>query len=138
MTFEEAKKRKDYDFSLNGIEDIINDIRNNWIKDMEDDGEPYRGIAILEIGYVDIEVNLATYEQCIIDAKSGDKRPSMYYFTCIKHGDSDDDWESNNFVDQDINVNWKSDNWAEQLERDMFEALDKYVAENGYSYDHAN
>ena len=47
MTFEEAKKRKDYDFSLNGIEDIINDIRNNWIKDMEDDGEPYRGIAIL-------------------------------------------------------------------------------------------
>ena len=138
MTFEEAKKRTDYNFSLNGIEDIINDIRNNWIKDMEDDGEPYRGIAILEIGYIDIEVNLATYEQCIIDAKPGDKRPSMYYFTCIKHGDSDDDWESNNFVDHDINVNWESDNWAEQLERDMFEALDKYVAKKGYSYDHAN
>lgn len=40
--------------------------------------------------------------------------------------------------DHDINVNWESDNWAEQLERDMFEALDKYVADNGYSYDHAN
>lgn len=66
------------------------------------------------------------------------KRPIIDYFACIKCGDNEDDWRSDDYVDHDINVNWESENWAEQLERDMFEALDKYVADNGYSYDHAN
>ena len=77
-----------------------------------------------------------TYEQ--VGEHHGDKRPIINYFSCIKCGDNEDDWRSDDYVDHDINVNWKSNNWAEQLERDMFEALDKYVVENGYSYDHAN
>lgn len=61
MTFEEAKKRPDYKFVLNGIESDIEDIRNNYMKRLYENGDPERGIAILEIGYVDIEVNLMTW-----------------------------------------------------------------------------
>ena len=136
MTFEEAKKRPDYKFVLNGIESDIEDIRNNCMKGLYENGDPERGIAILEIGYVDIEVNLMTYEQ--VGEHLGDKRPIINYFSCIKYGDNDNDWRSDDYVDHDINVNWVLDNWAEQLERDMFEALNKYVVQKGYSYDHAN
>lgn len=136
MTFEEAKKRPDYKFVLNGIESDIEDIRSNCMKGLYENGDPERGIAILEIGYVDIEVNLMTYEQ--VGEHPGDKRPIINYFSCIKYGDNDNDWRSDDYVDHDINVNWVLDNWAEQLERDMFEALNKYVVQKGYSYDHAN
>lgn len=60
MTFEEARQRSDYNFALNGIENDIEDIRNNYMKGLYESGDPERGIAILEIGYVDIEVNLMT------------------------------------------------------------------------------
>lgn len=136
MTFEEARQRSDYSFALNGIESDIEDIRNNYMKRLYEYGDPERGIAILQLGYVDVEVNLMTYEQS--GKHPGDKRPIIDYFACIKWGEGNNDWRSDDYVDHDINVNWESDNWAEQLERDMFEALDKYVAENGYSYDHAN
>lgn len=60
MTFDEARQRSDYNFALNGIESDIEDIRNNYMKRLYENGDPERGIAILEIGYVDIEVNLMT------------------------------------------------------------------------------
>lgn len=110
MTFEEAKKRPDYKFALNGIENDIEDIRNNYMKSLYEYGDPERGIAILEIGYIDIEVNLMTYEQ--VGKHPGDKRPIINYFSCIKCGDNEDDWRSDDYVDHDINVDWKSDNWA--------------------------
>ena len=34
MTFDEAKKLKEYNFKLNGIERLIDDIRNNYMRDM--------------------------------------------------------------------------------------------------------
>lgn len=37
-----------------------------------------------------------------------------------------------------MNVNWNSDNWASQLERDMFAALEKYKDEHGYRYNRPN
>lgn len=136
MTFEEAKKRKDYKFTLNGIEDIIDDIRNNWMGNMEGNGDPYRGCAVLEIGYVDAELNVYTYEQCGIDDKC--KIPMIDYFACVKRGESQSDWHSDGIIDWSVNVDWKADNWKEQLERDMFKALDMYLKENNYNYDHAN
>lgn len=76
MTFEEAKQRNDYKYMLNGIEDCIEKIRNNWMEDMYEDGEPQRGIAVLRIGYVDVEVNLFTEEQITrYDDQIGNKTP---------------------------------------------------------------
>ena len=45
MTFDEAKKLEGYNFKLNGIERLIDDIRNNYMKDMYEDGERYIGVG---------------------------------------------------------------------------------------------
>ena len=139
MKFSEAKQRNDYKFTLNEIEDLIEDIRNNYMKNLYENGDGYRGAAVLEIGYVDVEVNIYTEEQIArSDDRVGNKTPVIDYFTCLKHGDNKDDWESDCYLDYNLNVDWNSDNWREQLERDMFAALDMYVTVNGYSYDHTN
>lgn len=139
MTFKEAKLRNDYKFTLNEIESVIDDIRNNCMKDLYENGDGYRGAAVLEIGYVDVEVNIYTEEQVArFDDQVGNKTPVINYFTCLKHGDSRNDWVSDSYLDYDLKVDWNADNWKEQLERDMFTALDMYVKANGYSYDHAN
>ena len=139
MNFSEAKQRNDYKFTLNEIENLIEDIRSNCMKNLHENGDGYRGAAILEIGYVDVEVNIYTEEQ--LDRSGSqvwNKAPVIDYFTCLKHGDSKDDWESDCYLDYSLNVDWNADNWREQLEIDMFTALDMYVKENNYSYDHAN
>lgn len=138
MTFDQAKQRPDYEFHLNDITKLIGQIQNNYMEDLEESSNPYQGIATLIIGYVDIEVNLSTREQCIQGANKGDRRPVIDYFVCVKWGKGDADWESDDYLDHSLNVNWNSCNWAEQLEKDMFYALDRYVTENGYSYDHPN
>ena len=139
MKFSEAKQRNDYKFTLNEIENLIEDIRSNCMKNLYENGDGYRGAAVLEIGYVDIEVNIYTEEQLArFDYQIGNKTPIINYFTCLKHGDSKNDWASDSYLDYNLNVDWNADNWREQLERDMFIALDMYVNANGYSYDHAN
>ena len=138
MTFEQAKQRTDYKFTLNEIEDVIEDIRNNRMKDLEENGDGYRGAAVLEIGYVDIEVNIYTYAQCVINADPEDHTPLIDYFTCLKKGDTKDDWASDGYLDYSLNVDWNAKDWRDQLEKDMFKALNMYVENNRYSYDHAN
>lgn len=49
MKFSEAKQRKDYKFTLNEIEDLIEDIRNNYMKNLYENGDGYRGAAIYDI-----------------------------------------------------------------------------------------
>lgn len=39
MKFSEAKQRKDYKFTLNEIEDLIEDIRNNYMKNLYENGD---------------------------------------------------------------------------------------------------
>lgn len=138
MTFEEAKQRNDYKFRLNGIENLIDDIRNNCMEGLYPENDPYLSKAVLEIGYMDVEVNIYAYCQCYEKADPEDKRPVIDYFICIKTGDSDYDWDLGEYLERDVRVGWDADDWAEQLERDMFEALDEYVDMKGYSYDHAN
>lgn len=133
MLLEEAKQRSDYKFTLNGIENCIDGIRHNWMEDMLENGDPYRGIVVMEVGFVDIEVNIFTEEQ--IGNTSGGKVPVIGYFVCLK---GKKEWRSDDYVDWDIQVDWKASNWVELLEKDMFAALDKYVTDKGYSYDKAN
>lgn len=138
LTFEEAKQRSDYKFILNGIENLIEDIRNNCMKGLYEDGDGYMGVAVLEIGYIDIEVNIYTYAQCAIGADPCDQRPLINYFVCIKRGESKADWESDGYLEYEPKVNWKANNWKEQLEKDMFEALNEYVNNTDYSYNKPN
>lgn len=46
MTIEEAKKFKEYKFFLNGVENLIDDLRKNWMENMEEDGERHIGVAV--------------------------------------------------------------------------------------------
>lgn len=128
MTIEEAKKFKEYKFFLNGVENLIDDLRKNWMENMEEDGERHIGVAVLEFGYIDIELNILTEEQVSRIPCSGNKTPVIDYFVCIKNIE----WESDGYADWNVNVNWNSDNWVSQLERDMFAALEKYKDEHGY------
>lgn len=134
MTIEEAKKFKEYKFFLNGVENLIDDLRKNWMENMEEDGERHIGVAVLEFGYIDIELNILTEEQVSRIPCSGNKTPVIDYFVCIKNIE----WESDGYADQNVNVNWNSDNWVSQLERDMFAALEKYKDEHGYRYNRPN
>ena len=84
MTYEEAKQRADYKFTLNGIENLIWDIRNNYMQNLFENGNGYMGVAILEIGYVDVEVNIYTEEQVArSDDQTGNKAPIIDYFACL-------------------------------------------------------
>lgn len=134
MTFDEAKKLKEYNFKLNGIERLIDDIRNNYMRDKYEDGERYIGVAVLEIGYIDIEVNVMTEEQVSRKPHPGDETPVIDYFICLKN----DKWESEGYLDYNIQVDWNADDWKEQLEKDMFQALDEYVKKHGFHYDQPN
>ena len=139
LTFEQAKKRKDYFFTFNELPSLIDDLRHGYMSATCENGEPYRGAAVLEIGHVDVELNITTYEQTgIITGFSEDKRPILGYFVCIKQGERDDDWVSDNYIDNDIHINWHADDWQEVLEKDMFLALNEYVIKHHLSYDEPN
>lgn len=136
MKLSEAKLRNDYHFTCVEISKYIDEIRNNKMVSLYENGDPLRGVAVLEIGYIDIEVNITTFEQVGITEKGN--APLFNYFICLKHGDNDNDWESEDYLEYEINVNFKDDNWKEQLESDMFNSLCLCVNEYGYSFDSPN
>ncbi len=43
MNYKEAKKRQDYKFSAKEIGYYIKDIRNNWMENMYENGDPLKG-----------------------------------------------------------------------------------------------
>ena len=107
--------------------------------DLELSEEPLLGMAALEIGYVDIELNIHSVAQITTkDYQKKNYTPVCSYFCCIKHGNGDDDWESDNYIDEPVNVDWKAINWREQLENDMIVKIHKYAADKGYNFDRAN
>lgn len=136
MKFEEAKLRKDYKFTADEIEIYIDQIRKQKLDGFEENGDGARGIAVLEVGYVDIEVNMYSRAQVILRADKDDMTPVIDYFCCIKV--NEEDWESDDYADYSLDVDWNTDNWKEQLEKDMFKALNMYVNANDLSYDKPN
>jgi hypothetical protein len=140
MTLQEAKERKDYRFECDSIEayreELIRGEMGWYWKYME----PQRGEAVLEIGCVDIECNISTWGLSAKETAEDDMRPLVSYFVCLVIDDDGQEktWESDRYLEVPINVDWASSNWKEQLEMDMYQALDAYVLEKGYSYDNPN
>jgi hypothetical protein len=131
MTFEEAKQRPDYCFRLNGIQLLIRDIREEHLEIDLDNG-PLIGKAVLEIGYVDIEVNISVNGMF---SETPTYKPIIEYFMCVK---TEDDWEPIEYIGTGADVDWWSNRWKEELEEDMFLALNEYVESAGLSYDEPN
>lgn len=86
-----------------------------------------RGIAMLELGYLDIELNINSLEEEEDDIEEA--TPTLDYFICVKHGDDRDDWESYGYADDYIgdagqaHVDWAAENWKELLFADMLNSL---------------
>lgn len=137
---EKFKEKYHYKFSCADLtSDTLDGLRNHWMPDLLENGNPIIGTAVLESGYLDIELNIHSVAQTTLDdAERENYTPVCSYFCCVKHGDSDDDWESFDYIDAPVNVDWKTDNWKEQLEKDMVVTLYKYAFEKGLSFDHAN
>lgn len=134
MTFEEARRRPDYCFRLNGIQLLIRDIREEHLEIDLDNG-PLIGEAVLEIGYVDIEVNISILGMFGMFNGTPTYKPIIEYFICIK---TKDDWESIGYIGTEADVDWWSNRWKEELEEDMFLVLNEYVESAGLSYDEPN
>lgn len=93
----------------------------------------FRGIAMLEIGNLDIELNI----NCDVDDDSDAEIVTAFpdYFICVKYGEDRNDWESYGYADDCIgdaghaHVDWSAENWEEQLFTDMLKTLGMYVTE---------
>ena len=145
------KKLNNYDFTMNwygGLteEMFLNAMRTNDASSIfkfdnkygdciclieGNKGEPeYRAVAILENGYVDIEANFFMNEN---------SEPVIDFFICCKYGERDIDWSSDNFYydivrDDTLLTDFTREDWKEQLEKEMFDKLDKYCEVRGYDY----
>lgn len=135
--WQEMRHRPDYKFTVQITADTLQELRNNRMDSFTENGDPIRGAAVLEIGHVDLEVNIHAACQTAY-GKPEDKTPQVSYFCCVKHGETDESWESDDYVCDVRNVDWNADDWKEQLEFDMFVELDKYREAKGYSYDSPN
>lgn len=128
-----AKSRADYRFTQYITEEIRKELMTKWPGGPEAYNDLFDVYAVLELGYVDIELNLFPDDSAL----SG-------YFICVKRGDGPHDWESDDYADSVlgdegiVNVDWSAENWSELLEADMFRVLSAYVDKVGYSIDKPN
>ena len=139
LDFQSAKRREDYRFAC-----MRDDVREEIIAGHMDRVTNYGvliGEAVLEIGNLDIEINITTPEQEDAD-KEGDDSPVIDYFCCAFDGD--EWWEDGYLLDHflsdncKVDVDWSADNWRELLERDMFDTLVWYANMRGLSFDELN
>ena len=99
-------------------------------------------IAKLELGYVDIELNLEASGW----HEYGDEcAPSLRYFICVDTGETwgimgfdVDSWVSYDYADSRLpdedahaNIDWAAENWEELLFQDMLDSLLKFVRLDG-------
>lgn len=90
-----------------------------------------RGIAMLELGYLDIELNINSLEE--EDDHIEEATPTLDYFICVKVGEDRDDWESYGYADDYIgeagqaHIDWSAKNWEELLFADMLKSLTMFA-----------
>lgn len=146
MNFNEAKERKDYDFRIHNAivgyrKELIDRSFSWWCEEVENNGVAEWGIAVLEIGWVDIELNIGV--MCNDDGTGYINKPDPVYFICVKGRPTSNEtgWCDGGYLDNFgyvVNVDWSSDNWLEQLEKDMFDNLMKAVKEFNLKIDEPN
>ena len=71
-----------------------------------------------------------------------DFEPVIDFFICCKYGERDIDWSSDKFYhdivfdkfDDTPTTDFSREDWKEQLEKEMFDKLDKYCKVRCYDY----
>ena len=117
---------------------LMNGKFDYWDEDEEEEGVHDWGEAVLEVGYVDIELNILA--DCDEDYHIINK-PYPCYFICAKGIiNGVESWTEVGYIDYkyEVNVDWSADDWMVQLERDMTEKLDMFVKQFELKYDEPN
>ncbi len=117
-------------FHTNGIDDDLRSQLRNCELSFENrraaDNGDLRGVAVLELGNLDIELNIGVDE-------GGNNTPTEDFFICIN---TDAGWESQGYVDEWLSVgdmdmwlsfSWGDDTWQENLFNKMLGLLSAYV-----------
>lgn len=117
------------------------DNKEDWATFLEDTHGGDRFLGLIEYPTIDIELNAYTWngsEPC--EAKDDDNEIVLSYFVCTKgrYTEGVIEWESDDFVSEEVSVDFTDPNWQTLLEADMLEKLDRYVEANGYSYTELN
>lgn len=123
-----AKKDYPYKFSTEWMDIYLPLIRKGHL---ENTGYCF-GAAVLEIGNIDVELNILAEGDVLDDADPDIDIPVIDYFCCYKTESGE--WISDSYIELPVEVNWNSDNWREQLEKDMFNKLRLYAIKKGYNY----
>lgn len=138
MTKQELKARDDFRFKDVEIEDYW--LRQIRAVKLDHAGDYKWGAAYLEIGNVDIEVNITSKlymsEKWILEPTD---IPDIAYFICVRCKEDQlrgfDDWYQVGYMERKPKVDWNSEEWKQQLKEDMLDALIECVEKCGFNYD---
>ena len=112
---------------------------DRWEQFKEDvDGD--RLLAMLETPTCDIELEMWSTDGDDFDESPDkeDKRINLALPVLTRGTDSDDTWEITGYSDADINVDFTSPTWEQDLKDEMWEALCKYAKDCNLSLTEPN
>lgn len=116
------------------------DNEEDWNTYLEDtDGDRFLGSIV----YPTIDIELEAYtgdgnEPWSANAKDNGILLSYCVCTKGKTHTGNTEWQFDDFLSAEVNVDFADPNWEALLEADMLEKLDRYVELNGYSYTELN
>lgn len=146
MKYNDARMREDYKFTICGIENFREEIKagafSNFGEFEEENGVAEWGLAVLEVGWLSLEVNLGAKPE------NGGYRnePEVSYFclvkglpypSLIKMGE----WSDAGYLDDfgiEVDVDFSKKNWKQLLEKDMFEKLNQFADMCQLSFEEPN
>ena len=133
--------------------DIPDDLRQALISeqatqeqlDAAENGD-YRAVAVLELGNLDVELNLCAAYPSEHNSKAYPGYLSPDFFFCIKYGDDRNDWDSLGYAEDYIDmedsgayfVAWDKPTWEDQLFVEMLYALRLLYLAHPLSFVHPN
>lgn len=129
-------------FSAENAKCWINEIREKKFFDFTKrdavDGVFVNGLAVLEDGWLDIELNISS--ESIPEGYENKLVPS--YFCCAKGLENGEEtWAEYGYLDDigyDVEVDWSADDWEDQLKADMERKLKQVAKDYGLHFDKPN
>ena len=127
-----------FENDINGIQYWLSEIRAKkfkyWAEEDAKNGHFERGLAILEYPWADIELNIGS--ESIADGTGYKNEMFLSYYCCIKGKATPEDkfgyWQELCYLDDfgfDVEVDFGSENWEQQLKEDMANKLEAFAAE---------
>lgn len=116
ILFKKVKNQPNYKFLLNGTEELTKEIRINSMRTEANSATNY-WLATLEIDNVNIIANVFIYNLYEI-------LPPIVTYSI--YTETKNDWQLITHLKEEA-IDWKINNWAEQLETNMFKVLNEYL-----------